>query len=102
MATITFFSALPHAAQWQAVRQLRRDIVRRLGQSVASLTWWHRAVLAADPVLEWSADQRTAIVRRGQSLLDRVARCYLVAPVSEAGQTAAPDRIDEELLTLLP
>lgn len=94
----TRFSALSPAAQWQAVIQLRRDIVRRLGRSVASLTWWHRAVLAADPALEWSGDQRTAIVHRGQALLDFIARCYLVAP-----RSAAPaDAMDEELLALLP
>lgn len=50
--TTTSFSALSPAAQWQAVIQLRCDMVRRLGRSVASLAWWHRAILAADPVLE--------------------------------------------------
>ena len=92
------FSALPLAAQWRAVNQLRRDIVRRLGQSTASLAWWHRAVLEADPVLEWPAAQGPAIVRRGKALLDRVARCYLVTPRA----TSAADSIDEELLALLP
>lgn len=89
------FSALAPAAQWQAVIQLRGDMVRRLGRSAASLAWWHRAVLAADPLLEWSADQRTAIVHRGQAFLDFVARCYLVAP-------RRPDAVDDELLALLP
>ncbi|MDQ2770854.1 MAG: hypothetical protein M3Y54_10170 [Bacteroidota bacterium] len=98
MSTISF-SALPTAAQWQTVIQLRRDIVRRLGRSVASLSWWHRAILAADPVLDWSAEQRTAIVRRGQTLLDFMARCYLVTPRASA---TAPDAVDEELLALLP
>ncbi len=96
MATVVSFSALSPAAQLLAVRPLRRDIVRRLGHSDASLRWWQQAVLAADPVLEWSEDQGTAIVRRGQALLDRMARCYLMPcpPV--------PDLIDEELLALLP
>jgi hypothetical protein len=94
------FSALPLAAQWRAVRQLRRDIVGRLGHSTASLAWWHRAVLEADPVLEWPAAQGPAIVRRGKALLDRVARCYLV--MAPAGPTTAADPIDEELLALLP
>ena len=96
MATVLSFSALSPEAQLLAVRQLRGDIVRRLGRSEASLAWWRRAVLAADPVLEWSSDQGTAIVRRGQALLDRVARCYLVAA------PPVPDPIDEELLALLP
>ena len=94
MANIRF-SALSPAAQWQAVIPLRCDIVRRLGRSAASLAWWHRAVLAADPLLEWSGDQRTAIVHRGQTFLDFVARCYLVAP-------RRADAVDEELLALMP
>jgi hypothetical protein len=102
MSTITSFSALPADAQLRAVCQLRRAMVGRLGRSVASLAWWRQAVLAADPVLEWSADQGTAIVRRGQALLDRVARCYLVAPLPAEAHTAQPDPIDEELLALLP
>ncbi len=89
------FSALAPAAQWQAVIQLRCDMVHRLGRSAASLSWWHRAILAADPVVEWSGDQRTAIVQRGQTFLDFVARCYLVAP-------RRTDAVDEELLALLP
>ncbi|GAA3968783.1 hypothetical protein [Hymenobacter antarcticus] len=97
--TTTSFSALPPAAQWQAVIQLRCDMVRRLGRSAASISWWHRAILAADPVLEWSADQHTAVVRRGQTLLDFMARCYLVTPRASA---ATPDAVDEELLALLP
>lgn len=96
MASVISFSALSDTAQQRALLQLRRDIVRRLGHSGASLLWWQRAVLAADPVLEWSADQGTATVRRGQALLDRVARCYLMAT------PPVPDRIDEELLALLP
>ncbi|WP_310391891.1 hypothetical protein [Hymenobacter sp.] len=96
MATVISFSALSPAAQLLAVRPLRRDMVRRLGPSDASLLWWRQAVLAADPVLEWSADRGTAIVRRGQALLDRVARCYLVT------RPPVPDLIDEELLALLP
>lgn len=96
MATVLSFSALSPAAQLQAVHQLRRDTVRRLGHSGASLAWWWQALLAADPVLEWSAEQGTAIVRRGQALLDRVARCYLVT------RPPVPDLIDEELLALLP
>jgi hypothetical protein len=96
MNPATPFSALPLAAQWRAVRQLRRDMVRRLGHSTASLAWWRRAVLEADPVLEWPAAHGPAIVRRGKALLDRVARCYLVAA------PPAPDPIDEELLALLP
>ena len=96
MVTVLPFSALSPAAQLLAVRQLRRDIVRRLGHSGASLAWWRRAVLAADPVLEWSAGRGTAIVRRGQTLLDQMARCYLVT------RSPVPDFIDEELLALLP
>ena len=93
------FSALAPTAQWQAVIQLRGDMVRRLGRSAASLSWWHCAILAADPVVEWSGDQHTAIVRHGQMLLDFMARCYLVAPRASA---ATPDFVDEELLALLP
>jgi hypothetical protein len=96
MTTVISFSALSPDAQLLAVRQLRLDIMRRLGHSGASLVWWRRAVLVADPVLEWSSDQGTAIVRRGQALLDRVARCYLVT------RSSVPDPIDEELLALLP
>ena len=99
MKSTTAFSALSPAAQWQAVLQLRATWCSRLGRSAASLAWWHRAILAADPVLEWSAEQRTAIVRRGQALLDRMARCYLVAPLAAA---AGPTAVDEELLALLP
>ncbi|MBF9221256.1 hypothetical protein [Hymenobacter ruricola] len=98
--TPTFsFSALPLAAQWRAVIQLRRDIVRRLGRSSAPLAWWHRAVLEANPVLEWPAAHGPAVVRRGKALLDRVARCYLVTPLATP---ATADPIDEELLALLP
>jgi len=97
--TTTSFSALSPAAQWQAVIQLRCDMVHRLGRSAASLSWWHRAILTADPVLEWSADQRTAIVRRGQTMLDFMARCYLVTPRAQA---VRPDAVDQELLALLP
>ncbi|MBU6120415.1 hypothetical protein [Hymenobacter siberiensis] len=97
--TTTSFSALSPAAQWQAVIQLRCDMVRRLGRSAASLSWWHRAILAADPVVEWSADQHTAVVHQGQVLLDFMARCYLVTPRASA---VRPDAVDEELLALLP
>lgn len=93
------FSALSPAAQWQAVIQLRCDIVRRLGRSAASLAWWHRAMLVADPVVEWSGDQQRATVRRGQELLDFIARCYLVTP---RASVIRPDAVDEELLALLP
>lgn len=93
------FSALSPAAQWQFLIPLRCDTVRRLGRSAALLAWWHRALLAADPMLEWSADQRTAIVRRGQVLLDFIARCYLVAPHASA---TTLDFVDEEQLALLP
>lgn len=70
-----------------------------LGRSAASLSWWHRTILAADPVLDWSADQRTAIVHQGQTLLDFTARCYLVTPRAWA---VKPDAMDEELLAQLP
>ena len=96
--TTTSFSALSPAAQWQAVIQLRCDMVRRLGRSTASLSWWYRAILAADPVVERSGDQHTAIVRRGQTMLDFMARCYLVTPRVSA---IWPDVVDEELLALL-
>ena len=98
--TTTSFSALSPAAQWQVVIQLRCDMVYCLGRSAASLSWWHRTILAADPVLDWSAaDQRTAIVNQGQTLLDFTARCYLVTPRAWA---VKPDAMDEELLAQLP
>ncbi|MBF9239432.1 hypothetical protein I2I05_18715 [Hymenobacter sp. BT683] len=96
------FSALPRPAQWMAARQLRRDIVCRLGQSTASLTWWRQALLEVNPLLEWTNDQRVIVVRRGRTLLDRVARCYLLSLSPGSGLAASPDPIDEELLGLLP
>jgi hypothetical protein len=94
------FSALPLKAQWRTVRQLRHAMVRRLGRSTASLTWWRRALLEANPKVEWPAGPGPAIVRRGQALLDRVVRCYLV--LTPADRAVQPDPIDEELLALLP
>ncbi|MCC2546467.1 hypothetical protein LJY25_08430 [Hymenobacter sp. BT175] len=97
MSTAVHFSTLSLKAQWRAVHQLRSLLVPRLGPSTASLRWWRRAVLAADPLLEWPAGNGPALVRRGQALLERVVCWYLVAPV------AAPhDALDEELLELLP
>ena len=96
------FSTLPPTAQWLAIRQLRRDIVCRLGESTASLAWWRQALLEVNPLLEWSNDQRVIVVRRGRELLDRVARCYLLAPTPGLVLAANADPIDEELMALLP
>lgn len=102
MSITASFSALPRTVQWLAARQLRRDVVCRLGESNASLAWWRQALLEANPLLEWTHDQRVVVVRRGRALLDRVARCYLLSPTPGSPLAAQPDPIDEELLALLP
>ena len=102
MRTTASFSALPRPAQWLATRQLRRDIVCRLGESTASLAWWRQALLEVNPLLEWTNDQHVIVVRRGRAMLDRMARCYLLSPTPGSALAAPLDPIDEELLALLP
>ena len=102
MTTTASFSTLSLPAQWLATHQLRCDIVCRLGQSAASLAWWRMALLEVNPLLEWTIDQRVVVVRRGRTLLDRVARCHLLSLTPGPELATNPDLIDQELLALLP
>lgn len=103
MATAAYFSALPLPAQWLAARQLRHDVVGRLGQSTASLAWWRLALLEVNPRLKWTADRSVLVVmRHDRALLDRVARCHLLSLAPESGLATHPDGVDQELLALLP
>ena len=101
MTTTASFSALSLPAQWLATRQLRRDIVCRLGQSTASLAWWRMALLEVNPLLGWTIDQRMVVVHRGRALLDLVVRCHLLSLTPGTEMAPNPDPIDQELLALL-